>query len=678
MEPRPSRPQLPHPPSAVLTPSIGGFGLTELSAIEQLRFEDNAGLCAPADDAFRKWFDGVEYTTGDVCPTDPVSKDRAALVALYYATDGPNWTINANWLSDQPLDTWYGVTTDDSGRVTELALRDSGLSGHLPPEIGSLSNLTRLYLGANLLSGPIPGELGNLTNLWGLSLTDNRLTGTIPPELGGLTSLYALELNQNQLSGEIPAELGNLSNLSSLSLWSNRLSGTLPHSLTRLSAIGHLRFEDNAGLCAPADHAFRKWFDAVEYTSGGICPADSHPGDRAAIVALYNATDGPNWSINANWLSDQPLDTWYGVTTEEDGRVTELFLSVNRLRWEIPPEIGNLTNLTYLHLGENQLSGKIPAEIGSLTNLTELYLNNNQLSGEIPSEIGGLTNLFLLQLGGNQLSGEIPAEIGNLTDLIFLLIRGNRFGGTLPDSVTKLSAMKDLRFDDNAGLCAPANEFFQEWLDRLPSRRGDDCPPAPVSGDRAALAALYHATDGPNWRNNTNWLTDQPLHTWYGVTTDDSGRVTELSLRDNRLNGTIPPEIGSLSNLSVLALGANRLSGAIPSEIGSLTNLKLLGLGGNELSGAIPDELAGLSNLTELNLWGNHLSGEIPHELDRLSNLRSLALGHNRLSGQIPARLANLSNLAGLSLSENQLSGRIPPELGGLTNLEGLDSAATG
>ena len=210
------------------------------------------------------------------------------------------------------------------------------------------------------------------------------------------------------------------------------------------------------------------------------------------------------------------------------------------------------------------------------------------------------------------MSGEIPAEIGNLTDLIFLLIRGNRFGGTLPDSVTKLSAMKDLRFDDNAGLCAPANEFFQEWLDRLPSRTGDDCPPAPVSGDRAALAALYHATDGPNWRNNTNWLTDQPLDTWYGVTTDDSGRVTELSLRDNRLNGTIPPEIGSLSNLSVLALGANRLSGEIPSEIGSLTNLKLLGLGGNELSGAIPDELAGLSNLTELNLWGNHLSGRYP------------------------------------------------------------------
>ena len=29
--------------------------------------------------------------------------------------------------------------------------------------------------------------------------------------------------------------------------------------------------------------------------------------------------------------------------------------------------------------------------------------------------------------------------------------------------------------------------------------------------DRAALVALYEATGGPNWRNNTNWLTDAPM-----------------------------------------------------------------------------------------------------------------------------------------------------------------------
>ena len=50
------------------------------------------------------------------------------------------------------------------------------------------------------------------------------------------------------------------------------------------------------------------------------------------------------------------------------------------------------------------------------------------------------------------------------------------------------------------------------------------------SGDRDALVSLYNATDGPNWANNTNWLTDEPLESWYGVETDDGGRVTEVRL----------------------------------------------------------------------------------------------------------------------------------------------------
>ena len=48
--------------------------------------------------------------------------------------------------------------------------------------------------------------------------------------------------------------------------------------------------------------------------------------------------------------------------------------------------------------------------------------------------------------------------------------------------------------------------------------------------DRAALVALYNATDGPNWVNNENWLTDAPLRDWYGVATDASGRVVRVDL----------------------------------------------------------------------------------------------------------------------------------------------------
>ena len=76
--------------------------------------------------------------------------------------------------------------------------------------------------------------------------------------------------------------------------------------------------------------------------------------DREALVAFYNATDGENWSASDNWLSDAPLGEWYGVTTNDDGRVTTLNLDNNDLSGEIPPELGNLSNLTELHLSKKQ------------------------------------------------------------------------------------------------------------------------------------------------------------------------------------------------------------------------------------------------------------------------------------------------------------------------------------
>ena len=133
--------------------------------------------------------------------------------------------------------------------------------------------------------------------------------------------------------------------------------------------------------------------------------------DRDTLVALYNATDGPNWPNNGGWLTNAPISEWHGVTTNDSGRVTRLELSENQLTGEIPAGLGNLANLTGLYLNNNQLSGEIPAGLGNLTNLTRLYLNNNQLSGEIPAELGNLANLTRLYLSNNQLTGCVPAGL---------------------------------------------------------------------------------------------------------------------------------------------------------------------------------------------------------------------------------------------------------------------------
>ena len=210
-------------------------------------------------------------------------------MALYEATDGPNWTNSENWLSDKPIGEWYGVGTDVGERIWSLGLDGNGLRGELPRELGNLSDLRYLGLSDNRLSGEIPRELGHLTNLSMLMLHGNRLSGEIPPELGNLTYLEMLFLNDNELSGEIPGELGNIS-LLFLEFDGNRLSGCVPDRLREFYVIGHIE--------SPT----------IELPFCGAAPgAPSDEMDRQVLITLYGATDGPNWTNSDNWLSDEPI-----------------------------------------------------------------------------------------------------------------------------------------------------------------------------------------------------------------------------------------------------------------------------------------------------------------------------------------------------------------------------------
>lgn len=161
---------------------------------------------------------------------------------------------------------------------------------------------------------------------------------------------------------------------------------------------------------------------------------------------------------------------------------------------------------------------------------------------------------------------------------------------------------------------------------------------------RVALGRLYMATNGPDWTQNTNWLTNAPLEEWHGVTVGLFGQLTILNLNNNNLGGSIPMDAGQLYSLGELNLGSNRISGEIPATIGKL---EFLG---------------------KLNLSDNQLSGEIPAELGRLKELEVLALDRNELTGELPAELGNLVNLRELHLQENEsLSGPLPDSF---TNLE--------
>lgn len=251
--------------------------------------------------------------------------------------------------------------------------------------------------------------------------------------------------------------------------------------------------------------------------------------------------------------------------------------------------------------------------------------------------------------------------------------------------------------------------------------------------EREALVALYNATDGPHWKDNTNWCSDKPLSEWYGVYLSGE-RVSQLNLEFNGLNGTLPAELSNLKSLKRLVIaesegrisnmeaifglpaleslefGIGRLSDyevyksrmfAVPSGIGQLKNLKRVSLTG--INDDLPEDFFDLDRLEEIYLYAfntgrplqdgfgklknleffhiscisdvifpgsNPVCGELPDAIYDLDKLISLSLVDTNIGGQLSPRIGELKNLNMLNLPGNQFSGPIPAELSNLALME--------
>jgi len=195
--------------------------------------------------------------------------------------------------------------------------------------------------------------------------------------------------------------------------------------------------------------------------------------------------------------------------------------------------------------------------------------------------------------------------------------------------------------------------------------------------ERAALISLYNALNGDSWDNNSGWKSE-PFDNdgfsqkgsesqWKGVTVSNN-MVVKLEIIGRDITGSLPLDLGQLTNLKELNIYGPQLQGDIPMELGYLLNLESLTLIGN-FSGPLPVELSSLTNLKKLTLDAQ-FSDQIPADLGKLVNLESLLLDGN-FSGPIPDEIGNLTNLQSLHLT-GEFSADIPIRLTQLTKLKRL------
>ena len=486
--------------------------------------------------------------------------------------------------------------------VELISLGSNALTGPVPDALANLASVKELYLYDNHLTGAVPAWVGDLVGLDTLVLAFNPLTGTLPRSLMGLSRLDDLDISETDVCApgddEFRAFLAGIDDFSGATCnGPPEAVGTIPaQALTELGpAVGvpmgawfsdpdddeltYAAASSHAGVVTVVVADDIVWLapgtagtatvtvtasdpegSSATQTLEATTAASAGPqGDREALEALYAATGGAGWTNATNWTTELPLESWHGVTVDEDsGRVTGLELVENGLAGPLPSALASLRRLEELNLRGNELTGPIPVALGSLPRLELLNVELNDLTGPIPDALERLSNLRRLRLSWNDLSGPVPAWLGNRGGLRTLYLLGNDLTGPIPSELGRLADLEGL---------------------------------------------------GLSW----NDLSGGPFPAWLG----NLKRLRWLYLSGLDLTGPIPSELEGLTELEDLFLNANPLTGPVPAWLGGLGRLRRLSLGNTALTGPVPEELGTRANLSTVDLsyaWG--LTGPLPSALN--------------------------------------------------------------
>ncbi len=260
----------------------------------------------------------------------------------------------------------------------------------------------------------------------------------------------------------------------------------------------------------------------------------------------------------------------------------------------LPPCINILKDIpTLKSLGINLGISYLPPEIGELSNITTLGLAHNKLD-ELPEELSNLTNLEVLLLTGNQFS-EIP-DLTGLTGLKYLSVSSNSFLAELPSSVFSLTNLETLNIGYTAITSIP--EEIKN-LANLKYLGANACKLTQLPGSIGNLKKLESLQIG------YNDLTSLP------AAVGGLESLVDLNLAGNKIQ-TLPETLSQLTKLSGIIFD-NNLFTAFPSVIASIKSLTVIRGEYNRMQGSIPDELWNRTYPNRVQLWvrNNQLSGKL-------------------------------------------------------------------
>ncbi|PIN23774.1 Serine/threonine protein kinase [Handroanthus impetiginosus] len=614
-----------------------------------------------------------------------------------------------------------GVLPNSISNVSKLEMLDlsyNSLEGKVPEEIGNLYNLKSLIMQFNKFSGPIPITIFNISNLEILALTRNNLSGELPAGMCyGLPGLKALYLSFNEFEGQVPSNISQCSQLRNISLSYNKFSGPIPREIGNLRALEMLYLGANYLTGEIPEELGKlqklKVLDiGTNFFIGSIPSAIFNISSLERINIASCSLSGPlpldmcsrssqlrTLSLEGECLALENVELSFnnitGTIPRSVGNLTKLqtfYVSDNNLIGTIPKEIGNLHNLELLDLGVNNLRGSIPKEIFNISTLRWISVSVNQLTGYLPSNFGyGLPNLQELRFNNNNLSGEIPHSISNSSKLMSIIFHGNQFSGLVPNSLGELTFLKDLYLSENNFVAESLELKFINSLTNcrylrklsLAGNIFNSIIPASIGNLSTSLSHFYcyncglHGSIPEEVGNLTNLLVlslfDNQLTGSIPKTLGNFQNLQGLDICQNRVSGSIPDNLCGLENLNILSLFQNQITGAIPDCIGNLTALRYLYIGNNKLNSGIPASLWQLNDLLELNLSSNSLTGFLSLDIGNLKVATLLDLSINRFSGIIPTSIGDLQNLINLSLAHNRFERSIPESIGKLLNLGALD-----